>query len=109
MLVKLHPMVNPSTGKNVSGYYITSDARVFKEIKGTVGHNGYRVLNLNRCKFTFHRIMARTFNLIVCKSEWVNHKDGNKLNNKKKNLEASTPQHNAIHAVRTNLRQYRRS
>lgn len=103
MRIDLRPLLNPSTGKEVTNYYVTDDGRVFKEIKGTVGANGYRVLNLSRCKHTYHRIMARSFGIILDALTWVNHKDGDKLNNSINNLEPTTPKNNYEHACRMKL------
>jgi hypothetical protein len=68
---------------------------------------GYREVHLRNNEvnvyWTVHRMVAKAFipnpdNLPV-----VNHKDGNKLNNKVDNLEWATFQQNAIHAIENGL------
>jgi hypothetical protein len=50
-----------------------------------------------------HKLIAFTFKKNPLKKKYVNHKDGNKLNNHKDNLEWCTTSENAIHAYRTGL------
>lgn len=78
--------------KNYENYLIDENGNVYnsitkKELKGSVGENGYRYYRLSKNNkkkmFYAHRLVAETFleNLPV-----VNHIDGNKLNNDIYNL-----------------------
>ena len=50
--------------------------------------------------YTVHRLVAQTFIPNPKDKPIVNHKDGNKFNNKAKNLEWTTASENKIHAVK---------
>ena len=70
--------------------------------------NGYFVVNLakddNGNWIRVHRLVAEAFIPNPENKKEVNHKDGNKLNNKVDNLEWVTHQENCLHAWRTGLR-----
>lgn len=75
--------------KGFPGYAVTSDGKVFregKEVKSYDNGQGYRQVKLyrNGQRFTknVHRLVAGEPNLDV------DHKDGNKSNNKSKNLQS---------------------
>lgn len=53
--------------------------------------------------FMVHRIIAQLFVLNKNNYSQVNHKDGNKLNNKSSNLEWVTPSQNIKHALKLGL------
>lgn len=91
-----------------NGKYLVSNfgrsARVLKIAKGTTGYNHFRPTINGRKKTGYlHRQIAKAFipnpkNLPV-----VNHRDGNKLNNKVSNLEWTTASENTKHAFRLGL------
>jgi hypothetical protein len=63
-----------------------------------------RILGTDNCKsFTVHRLVATMFIPNPLNLSQINHKDGNKLNNKIENLEWCTPSQNMIHAVKAGL------
>lgn len=76
-------------------------------LKQRAQNSGYNIVHLYACSkrraFTVHRIVARTFIEIVPGKEYVNHKDGNKLNNQADNLEWCTAKENEQHAVSNGL------
>lgn len=92
---------------NYPNYYICDNGDVInkttnKTLKGSIGENSYKYYRLSKNgakkMFYAHRLVAENFlpnenNLPV-----VNHKDGNKLNNNKDNLEWTTYSYNIIHA-----------
>lgn len=59
--------------------------------------------NYVRKSVLVHRLVAETFIPLVEGKNFVNHKDGNKLNNNVSNLEWCTMKENAIHSVQTGL------
>lgn len=69
--------------------------------------NGYEYVTLcvngQRKKFYVHRLVAIAFIPNLNSYEQVNHKDGNKSNNKASNLEWCTQKENLLHAFRTGL------
>ena len=93
-------------------YFVTKNGEVYNQktdrfLKGCVFNNGYRFVNLiangKKKNHLVHRLVAVAFlpnpnNLPV-----VNHKDGNKLNNKLENLEWCTFQQNSQHAHEVGL------
>lgn len=78
------------------------------KIKKHKNKHGYEQVHLykNNKSHTmrFHRVMARVF-LGLSKKEhlYVNHIDGDKLNNKLKNLEICTAKENTSHAIKNGL------
>lgn len=86
-------------------YLVSSDGRLFKEIKGSITR-GYLMVQLRRarrCARALHRLVAITFVPNPDGLAEVNHKDGNKLNNHASNLEWMTKSDNVKHAHATGL------
>jgi len=71
-------------------------------------HTGYLMVGCNgkgkSRNVTIHSMVSKAFIGEVKKGYAVNHKDGNKLNNKLENLEIITHQQNSIHAFKNGLR-----
>lgn len=95
----------------IEGYYVNRNGEIVgKHQRVMVGHVdrcGYREViiranGMNR-QFLVHRIVAETFLVKIEGKDFVNHKDGNKLNNCVANLEWVTKSENAIHSYRTGL------
>lgn len=78
-----------------------------KYAKPTKAGNTYEFVRLTKNKEAkikyIHRIVAENFLPLVEGKEWVNHIDGDKLNNKAENLEWCTPSENIRHAFDTGL------
>lgn len=78
-----------------------------KFLQGSIKSNGYKMvtLTINKEKKTLlvHRLVAEHFLPNPDNKDYVNHIDGNKLNNNVSNLEWVTPQENRIHALKTGL------
>lgn len=80
-----------------------------KDKKFHLDKYGYLVVNLgvgkreNRTKERVHRLVAMTYVPQIAGKPFVNHKDGNKLNNEPDNLEWVTCKENVQHAYRHGL------
>lgn len=90
-------------------YAVDADGRVFnlrtgKEKKPTIGNHGYLAVDLfkngQRKTLLVHRLVAEAFIPNPHKKRTVNHKDGNKLNNRISNLEWATHSENHKHSFR---------
>ena len=97
----------------IPGYFVNRNGEIFsnqsgdmKKINGCV-RNGYRVVGFKNGKKhqtrLIHRIVAESFIPNPEQKPIVNHKDGNKLNNRVENLEWVTFSENTQHAWDTGL------
>lgn len=68
-----------------------------------VNDNGYIRVFVHNKTYFLHRLIAKTFLSNPFDKEQVNHKDGEKLNNKLDNLEWVTNQENQIHKFKSGL------
>lgn len=92
-------------GKN--NYYVSNQGS-FKNNKNVIIKNhksfsGYKRINVNNKSYLFHRLVALTFLENPKNKEFVNHIDGNKLNNQLTNLEWATCLENNMHTIQTGL------
>ena len=96
------------------GYYqISSEGRVKSLISnkiliGDTNNLGYKRVILYtpiKKRFFIHRLVALHFCEGYAENLVVNHKDGNKQNNKAENLEWITHSQNDLHAFQNNLRE----
>jgi len=89
-------------GKDTKEYFISSLGR-FKNRKGIImkdykpHHSGYIYLRVNIQKYALHRLVAQTFIPNLENKPFVNHIDGNKINNSVSNLEWVTCSENNMH------------
>lgn len=109
--------------KDIEGYngkYIVSNmgrvARITKMkglhyLKGQLNHKGYLRVNLIKKhkyhSFRVHRLVGLAFIPNPLNKPQINHKDGNKLNNRVDNLEWVTNEENYEHAIKHNLVSHR--
>ena len=95
-------------GKEYDKYAVSSKGKIYshttnKLLDGRICR-GYNVMKLrdedrNIYNTGRHRIVAEQFCENPDNKEYVNHKDGNKLNNNPSNLEWVTAQENTLHAI----------
>jgi len=100
--------------KDYEGLYsVTVDGDVYSHIsnkflKPNIGKNGYGLVTLcdkeKRCSHYIHRLVATAYIDKPSDDLVVNHKDGDKLNNRVSNLEWVTYSENLDHAYYTSLR-----
>lgn len=69
-----------------------------------INPNGYMIVSLNKNQLSVHRLVAKHFIPNPYDYDCVNHKDGDKTNNKVSNLEWCTHTQNAQHALKIGLR-----
>lgn len=94
--------------EDTSGYFISSLGR-FKNKKAVImenykpHHSGYIYIRVNKKKYALHRLVAMMFLSNLDNKPFVNHKDGNKINNRLDNLEFVTCSENNFHAHKEGL------
>lgn len=95
-----------------TGYAVTKAGEVLNRKTGralafSMSDNGYPVvflqINGRRRRFKVHRLVARAFIRNPKQKPFVNHKDGDKTNPARYNLEWSTVSENTLHAIREGL------
>lgn len=91
-----------SVGGNEKSYFRKSKKKSLIKTKGGYWSVSFCV-DLKRRIFDVHRIVAKLFVPNPDNKPFVNHKDGNKLNNRANNLEWCTQQENIIHAYENGL------
>ena len=91
------------------GYFASPNGNIYNRhgdlMVGGIDHCGYRHGILNRKNRNFHRVIAETFIPNPYNLPCINHKDGNKLNNKIENLEWCSCADNVKHAYDKGLTQ----
>lgn len=75
-----------------------------RELKGSLSNNGYIRVTIFGERYLKHRVIAKKYLPKVKKKKYINHIDGNKLNNNKSNLEWCTMSENIQHAFNTGLK-----
>lgn len=90
---------------NHRGRQITLPEKIKVLQMGTTGYYVLRLsLNTNDKNCKVHQLVAKAFISNEHNHPFINHKDGNKLNNHYSNLEWCTPLHNNLHALRMGLK-----
>lgn len=74
-----------------------------REMTYTINNRGYKTVGINKSTYMIHRLVASTYLNRPDGKDYVNHLDGNKLNNDVSNLEWCTIKENNEHARRTGL------
>jgi hypothetical protein len=95
--------------KSIDRVIVTKNGQLRKykgsERKPQKHSSGYLAINLRQSdQHLWHRLIALTHHEKAADKSFVNHKDGNKLNNHSDNLEWSTRQENETHAYSTGLK-----
>ena len=91
--------------KSYNDYYTVSDEgqvrnRRGRILKGDLNSKGYRRITINGRHIFIHKLVGILFIPNPLNLPQINHKDLNKLNNKKDNLEWCNNQYNMLHAYK---------
>jgi len=99
--------VSSDITKSKYTYYVSTEGRLKgssgRIIKGHQDRKGYIQVAFNSKQHSIHRLVTQTFLPNFFGKRCVNHKDGNKSNNRLYNLEWATDQENSRHACDNNL------
>ena len=79
-----------------------------RELSTWVNNRGYLTVCFNKQTFMVHRLVAYAYCENIENKPFVNHKDGNKLNNHYSNLEWCTQAENLKHARETGLADWKK-
>lgn len=90
-----------STGRKFSGKF--KEIKKTKELSQRINNRGYKTVRIEGKTKMVHRLVAESFVENVHNKKFVNHIDGNKLNNNYKNLEWVTAQENVQHCFKIGL------
>ena len=90
-------------------YFASSDGHIInkktgRQLKEFIGKDGYSRTQFDGKSRTVHRVIARAFIKQPAGKDFVNHIDGNKLNNSANNLEWCTRSENMKHAYSHGLK-----
>lgn len=89
----------------LKSFKYTEKGRLLAKNINRLGYSVYTLSNNSKTKtHTIHRLVAIAFIPNPDNKDFVNHKDGNKLNNNVDNLEWCTHSENMIHAITTGLK-----
>ena len=106
-------MILRSSIEGFEMYVVDTSGRVYtlhynKYLKPSINRHGYCRVGLRRngktCYVNVARLVGKAFIPNPDDKPQINHKDGNKANNAKSNLEWVTNSENLLHAYRTGLK-----
>ncbi len=103
-------MKNIDIKKIETKYTIFKDGKIIntksgRVIKGSLTNCGYKRVTFFGKRVSLHRVIAFKFLPIIDEKKYVNHKNGDKLDNRVENLEWCTMSENSKHAFSIGLKQ----